>query len=86
VPTDSHQTSDRIARHYLTFFCLSIGDLQIKILRLSKFLLLTDQFLEIADGNVKSIEGNRVEMQGRLEFVVDRHGGAGKRRAYSLIS
>jgi hypothetical protein len=73
-------------RHHLTFFSLSIGDLQIKICGLSKSLLVTDRFLEIADGNVKSVEGNRVEIQGRLKFVVDRHGGAGKRRAFSLIS
>ena len=60
-------------RKELTFFCLSIGDLQIKIVAFADLFLLEYLLLEFADGDVQAVEGYFITIYAAFESVVDRH-------------
>lgn len=57
----------------LTFFCLSICNLQIKLLRFAQFLLLDNLLFQITHRNVQSIKTDCIIFQWSFEFIVHRH-------------
>ena len=53
----SKSASNATRAGLLTFFCLSIGDLQIEIVAFADLLLVEYLLLKFADGDVQAIEG-----------------------------
>ena len=60
-----------------TFFALGVGDLQVAVSCL-QLLTAHDLPLEVAQGDVEAVEGDRTVLQRRRELVVDARHGRGQ--------